>query len=46
VLVKKFEAAIAARLSAKKCAALNAMCADQAKLEALPVNEFMELFAV
>jgi len=46
VLVKKFEAAIAAKLSPKKCAALNAACDDQAKLEAMPVHEFMELFAV
>jgi hypothetical protein len=46
VLVKKFEAAIAAKLSAKKCAALNEMCADQARLETTPVQEFMGLFAV
>ena len=46
MLVKKFEAAIAAKLSAKKCAALNHLCADQARMEATPVHEFMELFAV
>jgi 2-methylcitrate dehydratase len=46
VLVKKFEAAIAAKLSAKKCAALNHLCADQARLEATPVQDFMSLFAV
>ena len=46
ILVKKFETAIAAKLSAKKCAALNAACSDQAKLEAMPVHEFMALFAV
>jgi 2-methylcitrate dehydratase len=46
VLVKKFEAAIAAKLSPKKCATLNALCGDQARLETTPVNEFMELFAV
>ena len=46
VLVKKFEAAIAAKLSPKKCAVLNALCGDQARLEATPVNAFMELFAV
>jgi 2-methylcitrate dehydratase len=46
VLVKKFEAAIAGKLSPKKCAALNALCGDQAKLEDTPVDEFMALFAV
>jgi 2-methylcitrate dehydratase len=46
ILVKKWEAAIAAKLSAKKCAALNAMCADQAAFEAVPVQEFMGLMAV
>jgi len=46
VLVKKFESAIAAKLSPKKCAALNAMCGDQARLEATPVQDFMGLFAV
>ena len=46
VLVKKFEAAIAGKLSARKCAALNHLCADQATLEATPVQEFMALFAV
>ena len=46
ILVKKWEAAIAAKLSAKKCATLNAMCADQAAFEAVPVQEFMGLMAV
>ncbi len=46
ILVKKWEAAIAAKLSAKKCAALNAVCADQAALEAMPVQAFMALLAV
>ena len=36
----------AAKLSAKKCAALNQMCGDQARLEATPVQDFMGLFAV
>jgi len=44
--VKKFEAAIAARLSPKKCATLNHLCADQVRLEVTPVQEFMGLFAV
>ena len=46
ILVKKWEAAIAAKLSPKKCAALNALCADQAAFEAVPVQEFMGLMAV
>ena len=46
VLLKKFEAAIAGKLAPKQCAALNALCNDQARLEATPVQAFMGLFAV
>ncbi len=44
--MKKWEAAIAARLSAKKCAAPTVLCADHAGFEAAPVQEFMGLMAV
>ncbi len=46
VLQAKFERNIATRLSAKKCKALVAMCADQAGLEATPVNVFTDLVAL
>ncbi|MDE1886676.1 MAG: bifunctional 2-methylcitrate dehydratase/aconitate hydratase [Gammaproteobacteria bacterium] len=46
VLVKKFEQAIAGRLPVKQCEALKVLCADQKKLEATPVTEFMKLWVV
>jgi 2-methylcitrate dehydratase len=46
LLVKKFEQAIAGRFSAKQCEAIKALCADQKKLEAVPVTDFMALWAV
>lgn len=44
ILVKKFEAALAGKLPPKQCVALNALCADQARLEATPVQDFMALW--
>lgn len=46
LLVEKFQRAIAGRLSPKQCAALEAICADQQRLERTPVHEFMELMVV
>lgn len=46
VLQRKFERNIATRLSPKNCAKLVEVCADQTRLENLPVNEFMELLVV
>ncbi len=46
VLVGKFERAIAGRLSARQCTAINAMCSDQKELESTPVNEFMALWSL
>ena len=46
VLVKKFEQAIAGRLPAKQCAAIQVLCSEQKKLEATPVTEFMKLWAI
>jgi 2-methylcitrate dehydratase len=45
VLIDKFERAIAGKLSARRCAAINTLCADQARFEATPVQDFMGLFA-
>jgi 2-methylcitrate dehydratase len=46
VLVNKFEKAIAGKLSARQCAAINALCGDQKKLESTSVTEFMALWTV
>ena len=46
VLVNKFEKAIAGRLSARQCTAINALCSDQKDLENTPVNEFMALWSL
>ncbi|HEX2667920.1 MAG TPA: bifunctional 2-methylcitrate dehydratase/aconitate hydratase [Gammaproteobacteria bacterium] len=46
VLVNKFEKAIAGRLSARQCAAIEALCGDQKKLEASSVTDFMALWTV
>jgi 2-methylcitrate dehydratase len=43
VLQGKFERNIATRLSAKNCAQLVEICADQTQLENTPVDEFMAL---
>lgn len=41
VLVKKFEASTAAHFSAKQTESIKALFADRAKLEQMPVNEFV-----
>jgi 2-methylcitrate dehydratase len=41
VLVKKFEASVAAHFSAKQAAAIGALFADSAKLDRMPVHEFV-----
>jgi 2-methylcitrate dehydratase len=46
VLQAKFERNLATRLSPKNCAKLVEVCADQTRLEKMPVNEFMELLVV
>ncbi len=43
VLVKKFERSIAGKLSDSQVESLNELFADQARLEAFPVTEFMSL---
>jgi 2-methylcitrate dehydratase len=46
LLVKKFENAIAGRLSPTQCEAIKGVCAEQKKLEAMPVTDFMKLWIV
>ncbi|MGF1644839.1 MAG: 2-methylcitrate dehydratase, partial [Thiotrichales bacterium] len=46
VLEEKFARNIATRLAAKQALALIHACSDQERLEAMPVNEFMELMVV
>lgn len=46
VLVAKFERNIARKLSPKKCAIINEICADQKKLENTNFNDFSDLFAL
>ena len=41
VLVKKFESSTAAHFSPKQTEAIKALFADRAKLEQMPVQEFM-----
>ncbi len=41
VLVKKFESSVAAHFSAKQAAAITALFADAAKLDVMPVHEFV-----
>ena len=45
-LVKKFEVNLARRFDAKKQADVLALCLDQAKLEATPVNAFVDMLVV
>ena len=42
-LVKKFKVNLARRFDAKKQADILALCLDQAKLEATPVNQFVDM---
>ncbi|HEX7417255.1 MAG TPA: bifunctional 2-methylcitrate dehydratase/aconitate hydratase [Steroidobacteraceae bacterium] len=44
LLVKKFEASVAAHFSPRQSATIKALFADPARLDALPVNEFVAAF--
>jgi 2-methylcitrate dehydratase len=44
LLLEKFRASLATQLDARQCARIEAACADQAALEALPVRDFMALW--
>ncbi len=46
VLVRKFENAIATRLAPRRAEAIKDACAKQKTLEKMPVNEFMDLWAL
>jgi 2-methylcitrate dehydratase len=46
VLLRKFEAAVAKVFAAKRRDAIVSACLDAKRLEAMPVNEFMDLLAV
>ncbi|BAU74102.1 2-methylcitrate dehydratase [Metapseudomonas furukawaii] len=44
LLERKFRASLATRFGADRCARISALCQDQAALEAMPVDRFVELF--
>jgi 2-methylcitrate dehydratase len=46
VLVKKFEASVAQHFAPKQTEAIKALFADRARLDALPVDQFMNLYRV
>ncbi|RAX56678.1 2-methylcitrate dehydratase [Helicobacter monodelphidis] len=46
VLIAKFERNISRKLSPKKCEKIKKICANQSELEAMPFNEFSDLFAL
>ncbi len=46
VLVRKFEQAIAGRLPAKQCEAIERLCTDQKTLETTSVTDFMKLWVI
>lgn len=46
LLLQKFERSIATRLSPRQCEQILHLCNDQARLEAVPVHEFMDLWVV
>jgi 2-methylcitrate dehydratase len=46
LLEDKFKANLATRFPAKRCKEIFALCKDQAKLEATPVNEFMDMLVI
>jgi 2-methylcitrate dehydratase len=46
LLVEKFHANIATRLSPRACARIDALCGDQRSLEQTPVNELLDLFVL
>jgi 2-methylcitrate dehydratase len=46
ILEEKFTRHLSRRYAAKQRAALLSLCADQARLEATPVNVFMDAFAL
>jgi 2-methylcitrate dehydratase len=45
LLLKKFEANLASRFPPEQCAKILRLCGDSAQLDAMPVNEFTDMFA-
>jgi 2-methylcitrate dehydratase len=46
LLEDKFKANLATRFTAQRSAEIFALCKDQARLEATPVNRFVDLFVI
>jgi 2-methylcitrate dehydratase len=46
LLLEKFRTNLARRFAAKQQQAILALCADEKRLAAMPVNEFVDLFVV
>jgi 2-methylcitrate dehydratase len=46
ILVDKFKRNLLVRFPARRAAQISNACADQKRLEAMPVNEFMEMFVI
>ncbi|MCA9017131.1 MAG: MmgE/PrpD family protein, partial [Planctomycetaceae bacterium] len=46
LLEAKFRANLATRFPARRCEEIFNLCKDQVQLEAMPVNEFMDLLAI
>ena len=46
VLVEKFDSALATRFAPRQAERIRNACADQKRLEQMPVNEFMDLWAL
>jgi 2-methylcitrate dehydratase len=45
LLLKKFEANLASRFPPEQCAKILRLCGDSTQLDAMPVNEFTDMFA-
>jgi len=46
LLEDKFNSNLATRFTAQRSAEIVVLCKDQAKLEAMPVNKFVDLFMI
>ncbi|WP_439858776.1 2-methylcitrate dehydratase [Pseudomonas sp. MBLB4136] len=46
LLEAKFQASLATRFPAQRCAEIVALCRDQARLESTPVQQFMDLWVI
>jgi 2-methylcitrate dehydratase len=46
LLEEKFKTSLATRFAPQRCAQILELCADQARLEAMPVDRFMDLWVI